>query len=992
MRGSEWRRWDPHLHAPGTLLNDQFGGDWDAYLAAIERAAPPVTALGVTDYFCIRTYKEVKRLKSEGRLAGVALLFPNVEMRMEIKTDRAIPINLHLLFSPDDPRHEIEIERALQELRCEFGGRLFRCRPDDLMEIGRLKDPSQRDDLAALRAGAQQFKVELSNLRELFRGNEWMRRNCLVAVAGGRNDGTSGLQTDDSYLMTRREIESFADMVFASTPSQREFWLGKRSLNVEAIEATYRALKPCLHGSDAHADDQVLAPAQNRFTWLKGDATFETLRQAVLEPEDRVWIGPSPPTRGASVPTIKQLRTSDATWFGSDDFGPTAIDLNPGLVTIIGERGSGKTALLEIIARGANASRGSDRSSASFLHRATTPVDLIGAASIELEWSDDSTTTAPMRPDDADLDPWDADPSAARYLSQQFVDQLCSATGLATELRAEIERVVFDATPRGERLDSTSFAQLAAIRLDPVRDRREEWRRAITAVGDRIERADSEKARLPAARTERSTVDTKLQAARQELGTLLPTGKDERTKRLLELETACAASETAIEAQRRRLQRIKDLEAHVLQVRTTMEPQRFKLMKGNYAAAGLSADDWSAFMMDFTGEVESVSSGALEAVEKCIAMAIDGDPENPSDPATAPLTRWPHAALVAERDKLKAEVGIDTQKQGRYDVLSRNIGLLDSALHRFDEEIKHAEGAEARRAEAVQDRRDAYAQVFATLVEEEAILAALYGPLSAEIGASHGTVTKIALVVEREIDLASWVSAGEELLDLRSATMFRRGALAGLAEKHLLPAWRTGDAEAVAAAMSAFVEQIQEDAKRARPPSVEDRAAWGRDVARWLYSTAHVRIQYAITYDGIRIEQLSPGTRGIVLLLLYLVLDRQDERPLLIDQPEENLDPKSVFDELVPHFREARKRRQVIMVTHNANLVVNTDADQVFVASAKHDAAGGLPAITYQVGTLENPETRKAVCATLEGGERAFLERAKRYRLRWNERGGGAVR
>jgi energy-coupling factor transporter ATP-binding protein EcfA2 len=155
-----------------------------------------------------------------------------------------------------------------------------------------------------------------------------------------------------------------------------------------------------------------------------------------------------------------------------------------------------------------------------------------------------------------------------------------------------------------------------------------------------------------------------------------------------------------------------------------------------------------------------------------------------------------------------------------------------------------------------------------------------------------------------------------------------------------------------------------------------------------MYSTDHVSIRYAITYDGVRVEQLSPGTRGIVLLLLYLVLDQQDHRPLIIDQPEENLDPKSVFDELVPHFREAKRRRQVIVVTHNANLVVNTDADQVLVATAKHEAPGRLPTIDFMVGSLENRETRSAVCATLEGGERAFLEREKRYRLRLGDLSG----
>jgi energy-coupling factor transporter ATP-binding protein EcfA2 len=119
-----------------------------------------------------------------------------------------------------------------------------------------------------------------------------------------------------------------------------------------------------------------------------------------------------------------------------------------------------------------------------------------------------------------------------------------------------------------------------------------------------------------------------------------------------------------------------------------------------------------------------------------------------------------------------------------------------------------------------------------------------------------------------------------------------------------------------------------------------------------------------------------------VLLLLYLALDDSDDRPLIIDQPEENLDPKSVFDELVALFVAAKAKRQVIMVTHNANLVINTDADQIIVASAGPHPSGGLPPITYVSGGLESAEIRKAVCDILEGGEAAFRERARRLRVR----------
>jgi hypothetical protein len=93
-------------------------------------------------------------------------------------------------------------------------------------------------------------------------------------------------------------------------------------------------------------------------------------------------------------------------------------------------------------------------------------------------------------------------------------------------------------------------------------------------------------------------------------------------------------------------------------------------------------------------------------------------------------------------------------------------------------------------------------------------------------------------------------------------------------------------------------------------------------------------------------------------------------------------DPQSVNDELVTLFKEARARRQVIIVTHNANLVVNTDADQIIVASATPTGRGSLPTLSYKSGGLENDEIRALVCRILEGGERAFLERAKRLRVK----------
>src|ERR1035438_3100439 len=163
--GSRWHRWDPHLHAPGTLLNDQFKGNWSTYIDSINNASPAVKALGVTDYFCIRTYREVKGRWEAGALPNVALVFPNVELRLDIKTAKKLPINIHLLFSPDDSHHELEIERILGRLEFEYAGRIYQCRVDQLTALGRAVNPSQTNEDAALRLGVQQFKVSLDDLK-----------------------------------------------------------------------------------------------------------------------------------------------------------------------------------------------------------------------------------------------------------------------------------------------------------------------------------------------------------------------------------------------------------------------------------------------------------------------------------------------------------------------------------------------------------------------------------------------------------------------------------------------------------------------------------------------------------------------------------------------------------------------------------------------------------------------------------------------------------
>ena len=224
------------MHAPGTLLSDRFNGDWDTYLERIELSEPRIEALGVTDYFCIRTYQQVREWKEKNRLENVHLIFPNVEIRMNIETGKGSAINLHLLFSPEDPDHELEIIRALGQLDFEFGSRNFSCTESDLVALGRAF--TGRVGWNMKRRFVQvptSSKFPCRSLKKLFRAERWMQENCLVAVAGSSNDGTAGLAKDASFTAIRQEIERFAHIIFASTPKQRDFWLGSCSRGVRRL-------------------------------------------------------------------------------------------------------------------------------------------------------------------------------------------------------------------------------------------------------------------------------------------------------------------------------------------------------------------------------------------------------------------------------------------------------------------------------------------------------------------------------------------------------------------------------------------------------------------------------------------------------------------------------------------------------------------------------------------------------------------------------------
>lgn len=135
----------------------------------------------------------------------------------------------------------------------------------------------------------------------------------------------------------------------------------------------------------------------------------------------------------------------------------------------------------------------------------------------------------------------------------------------------------------------------------------------------------------------------------------------------------------------------------------------------------------------------------------------------------------------------------------------------------------------------------------------------------------------------------------------------------------------------------------------------------------------YLGVMPSVKYKKVRLSKLSLGQKATVLIKIYLA---QGENPIIIDSHDDHLDNEFIMEELVKALRQAKQNRQVIVVSNNGNVVVNSDAEQVIIAY--RDEQGE---ISYTSGSLENPALRSKLLCVLEGGEEAFNKRQQKYNL-----------
>lgn len=167
------------------------------------------------------------------------------------------------------------------------------------------------------------------------------------------------------------------------------------------------------------------------------------------------------------------------------------------------------------------------------------------------------------------------------------------------------------------------------------------------------------------------------------------------------------------------------------------------------------------------------------------------------------------------------------------------------------------------------------------------------------------------------------------------------------------------------------------------------------DLIHDIFTTNWFTLNYVLRYENDLFTQMSQGKKAFVILSLILEFS-QDKKPVIIDQPEDSLDNRAIYHELTQYLKDKKKSRQIILITHNPNIVVGADSENVIVANQHSDRTPNENKIqfAYINGSLENssPNNGKAVVLNkngirehvieiLEGGDDAFKKREQKYDL-----------
>ncbi len=1030
-RGSEWRKWDLHVHTPCSIVSS-FGdpgqeATWTAYFEDLEKLPEEIKVLGINDYLFLDGYKKVLKYKKAGGLKNIDLILPVIEFRIKefVGHDQMKRINYHIIFADDSIlKPEVIEQQFLNQLYgkavldeestgISWGGVVTRDSLSDLGKAIRAATPvEKRSDMPKgdLELGFNNINFSLDALEEILESSS--KQNTYLKDAFFKAIGKSEWE---DYRWTgsvagKKTIINSCHFVFSASDTLEKVLEAKRRLGQQSVNDRL------LHCSDAHAlstHPSAELKIGHCFTWIKADTTFEGLRQITFE-QDRIFIGEEPPIlsavrtrptkfiRSLTINSVGAYDQSQGVWFDKANF-----DISPELVTIIGNKGSGKSAIADILGLIGNTL---NHPHFSFLNgKKFKKSNLAEKFEARLTWASGQEETRNLNDD---VDP--NKPETIKYLPQNYFEHLCNDFNDKT-FRTELEQVVFSHLSDDKRFGCKTFADLIEykaqninIEIDILRAEIGEINRNLLVLESKshpdhkIKIENLKKQKLLEIEAHEESKPTKITDPSKESGAMAQQRKD------IDAITKINNEIELLEEERKTC-----AEKHSVVAKELEDLRNFK------QALKLKEKD----VADFQQTHKMIAEKYFESWNKLLTLQVDYDPiDTVIVEKEKQLNEYKYLLMssdsldVIENEEQKATLEKKSiqlrieQKVAMRDLLKQS---MDAPTRKYQTYIEAKTKWDAREKELVGDK-----DASGTLKCLESDLVYIEKDLPILIKQGRKTRLEKTVVIfkkKREVveiyqtvkdSIDAIIQSNQHLLQeykiiLNTGFVLSdgfddgfftfvnqqvKGSFRGRDEGDVLLKTTLAELDpnsdaSIQAFLNKIIELLELDQRsevkeEERQKYISDQVSDQVGFYNYLFSLDYLGPNYQLQLDAKNIDTLSPGEKGALLLVFYLMLDKNDI-PLVIDQPEDNLDNKSVSRILVPFIKQAKQRRQIIMVTHNPNLAVVADAEQIICVNINKTDNNRF---SSSVGAIENLEMNKRIVDILEGTRPAFDKRRLRYK------------
>lgn len=956
-RGSEWRKWDLHVHTPSSVLNNQFG-EWDSYVQELFKAAirEDIQAIGITDYYIPEGYRRIKKdyllnenkLKelftdSEIELIRKIYLFPNIEFRISklLTSDKETKdwgnkFNYHLLLCGDLDIDDIEDE-IISQLSIEYDaniGDAAEKRPltkRTIEEFGRrLKNEHSGFKGSDFFIGACNASINESELAQLLKRNSRFNNKYMLGIPS--DEDLSQVSWNSQSHSIRKNLIKQSHFIFSSNAKTVSFMLGE--YNKEQHVNEFGAIKPCLWGSDAHSLEELFKPKLNRYTWIKADLSFSGLKQVVYDPESRVKIQENSPQQKSDYQIIKRARFINKT--SKNTFTNEWINFNPDLNTIIGGKSSGKSLLLYNLAKANNNDEVIEKMALAKMQ----PYQQPQSYDFEVEWNNGEVCKLS-----------DEKTKPITYIPQLYINQLAEREGkndlneLISKVLSQSESFKFESDSiKSGITDSNINISTKLSELHSCIEQYNTLRKESLEIGIKAD-IDKEIRELNGQEEDLRKKSGFSEQEQETYSKLTSRSKNLLGRKEFLTEIDNATKEILVSYE-------KNSSVVFLNLLSSIKKDVV------YDAASKTINNYFDFIQSALQSVFPEIESKLKNKVNKISYWLD---RISSEISKIDEQLLPFTAKIKEQSKLKE--------------ISEKLIVENSKLKRVNEKQAEIEKQTQIGTEIKTSLQNSYLSV---MEGYSSIVSLVNDPVNsfddeitvrAEVTYDNEQFNAFLDLFDRRANLVDFMAG---LLDAKGNIVYEH-------EKH-----------------AHKINLVYDKIRLGKDLPNLKNGVTSQDLMNKLYSDCF-RIDYSVFYKNDEILQMSPGKRGLVLMSILLHLSNS-EHPILIDQPEDNLDNRTIYDQLKGYIRSKKIDRQIIMVTHNANLVVSADSECIIVANQSGQQAGNENEkyqFEYCFGSLEmnvvdqerkgilfGSTIRDHVCHILEGGVTAFKEREIKYGMK----------